>query len=148
MSVVLSQSSPQQSRLFFVVQAKRKVKYKQRQRRRMFWWLWREKSALVQIAVWAPAWEGKEKTTKPQMATGRLARAWVIKVEKFGSKTKEAHGSVSRWVRSAMKRDTDREEERWEFTSFGFRRKAREEEIQPNVTASEVSKTSGMLFSW
>lgn len=140
---------PTAEQAFFVVQAKRKVKYKQRQRRRMFWWLWQEKSALVQTAVWAPAWEGKEKTTKPQMATGqRLARARVIEVEKFASMTKEARGSVSRWVRSAMKRDTDREEERWEFTSFGFRRKAREEENQPNVTASEVSKTSGMLFSW
>lgn len=67
----------------------------------------------MQAAVWATAWEGKENITKPQMARGQhLARARMIQIANFGPKTKKTHGSVSRWGQSAMKTDTDREEER------------------------------------
>lgn len=44
-----------------VVQAKRKVKDKQRPKRRIFWWLWWERNALVQTAIWVTVWQGKEK---------------------------------------------------------------------------------------
>lgn len=76
-----------------------------------------------------------------------FGRAWEIQLEKFESKTKEIYDSVSRCVRSATKTDVDREK-RWECTSFAFKRKAREEENQLNITTSEISKTSGRLFSW
>lgn len=56
---------------------------------------------------------GEGEDTKPQMAGGQcLARAWEIQLEKFGSKTKEIYDSVSRCVRSAMKRDIDRDKKR------------------------------------